>query len=54
MKSESKKRGRGRPAQNIIEPLPASAGEVARALFRAADRKRGEEKKPSSDEPVTV
>lgn len=30
---------RGRPITNQIEPIPSSAEEIAKAIFRAADKK---------------
>ena len=38
-KTEEKKRPRGRPVKNVIEPIDASPEEIARAIFRDADRK---------------
>jgi hypothetical protein len=29
---------RGRPVTNVIEPIPAPAEDIARAIFRAADK----------------
>ena len=40
MSQPKKKRGRGRPPKWIIQPIPATPEEIARALFRAAERKR--------------
>lgn len=33
------KKPRGRPVKNIIEPIDATPGETAKAIFRDADRK---------------
>ena len=33
------KRGRGRPVERPIEPIPATAEEIRDAIFRAAKRK---------------
>ena len=30
---------KGRPTTNVIDPIPASPEEVAKAIFRAADKK---------------
>lgn len=30
---------RGRPITNQVDPIPASAEEIARAMFKAADKK---------------
>jgi len=35
---------RGRPITNKIEPIPASPKEIAKAIFRAADKKVAKEK----------
>lgn len=35
---------RGRPITNEMEPIPASPEEIAKAIFRAADKKAAKEK----------
>ena len=35
--TDSAKRGRGRPVERPIEPLPATPEEIRDAIFRAAD-----------------
>ena len=37
---------RGRPITNKIDPIPASAEKIAQAIFRAADNKAVQSKKP--------
>jgi hypothetical protein len=37
--SEKTNTARGRPVTNQIDPIPASPEEVAKAIFRAADKK---------------
>lgn len=38
---------RGRPVTNKIEQIPASANDIAKAMFRAADKKaKAESRKP--------
>jgi len=39
MKSEKPKRSRGRPVKNEIEMIPDTAPNIARAIFRTADKK---------------
>ena len=39
-KTGSVKRGRGRPVERPIEPIPATAEEIRDAIFRAADRRK--------------
>ena len=36
---EKKKRPRGRPIKNEIEPIPDTAENIAKAIFRDADKK---------------
>jgi hypothetical protein len=43
-----KKQPRGRPTKNIIEPIDASPEEIAKAMFRNADRKLEEKKRIKS------
>ncbi len=38
-KSEKLKRPRGRPIKNQIEVIPDTAPNIARAIFRTADKK---------------
>lgn len=40
-----KKQPRGRPIKNIIEPIDAPPEEIAKAMFRNADRKLEASKK---------
>ena len=47
-KGEQTKRPRGRPVKNIIEPIDATPEEIARAIFRDADRKLEEKKRIKS------
>ena len=37
---------RGRPTKNKMERIPASPEQIAKALFRAADKKITKRKKP--------
>lgn len=39
MKEKQEKQPKGRPATRKIEKIDASPGEIARAMFRNADRK---------------
>ena len=54
MSERKLKRGRGRPPKYVLDPIDAPAAEVARALFRSADRKRKASQKPPDDEPARV
>ena len=36
---EKDKRKRGRPVKNEIEPIPDTAKDIAKAMFKEADRK---------------
>ncbi|MBL4855066.1 MAG: hypothetical protein JKY25_12630 [Robiginitomaculum sp.] len=36
---EKDKRKRGRPVKNEIEPIPDTAKDIAKAMFKDADRK---------------
>ena len=36
---EKDKRPRGRPVKNEVEPIPDTAKEIAKAIFKDADRK---------------
>jgi len=36
---EKDKRGRGRPVKRVIEPIPDTAENIAKAIFRDADKK---------------
>jgi hypothetical protein len=36
---EKDKRKRGRPVKNEIEPIPDTAQDIAKAMFKDADRK---------------
>ena len=38
-KKDQKKRARGRPVKNVIEPIGATPEELARAISLAADKK---------------
>jgi hypothetical protein len=42
---------RGRPIKNKVERIPASPEHIARAIFRAADKKRGDAAKPKKKKP---
>ena len=44
----TKKQPRGRPIKNIIEPIDATPEEIAKAMFRNADRKLKEKKRIKS------
>lgn len=44
-KKEETKRLRGRPVKNVIEPIDATPEEIARAIFRDADRKLAQKRK---------
>ena len=37
---------RGRPITNKMEPIPATAQEIAKAMFKAADKKIDKQPKP--------
>lgn len=39
------KKPRGRPVKNVIEPIDATPEEIAKAIFRDADRKLEARKK---------
>ena len=41
---------RGRPITNEVDPIPASPEEIAKAIFRAADKKAAKEK-PAKKKP---
>ena len=40
MTEETEKKKRGRPVKNEIEPIPAPAEQIAKAIFFAADKNR--------------
>jgi hypothetical protein len=42
---------RGRPIKNKIERIPASPEHIARAIFRAADKKKAKPAKPKRRKP---
>lgn len=42
---EDTKSSKGRPVKNVIEPIDASPEEIAKAIFRNADRKLEASKK---------
>lgn len=42
---------RGRPITNKIEPIPASAKDIAKAIFRAADKKEKADKPKGKRKP---
>ena len=42
---------RGRPIKNKVDPIPASAEQIARAIFRAADKKNAKPAKPKKKKP---
>jgi len=42
---------RGRPTKNKLDPIPASAEQIARAIFRAADQKVAKAPKPKKKKP---
>ena len=44
-KKTQTKKPRGRPVKNVIEPIDATPEEIARAIFRDADRKLEASKK---------
>lgn len=44
-KKEEKKRPRGRPVKNVIEPIDATPEELARAICRNADRELSKKRK---------
>ena len=41
---KNKKRAQGRPIKNVVRPIPVAPEEIARALFRSADKKIPKEK----------
>lgn len=42
---------RGRPIKNKVDQIPASAQQIARAIFRAADKKVATLAKPKRKKP---
>lgn len=44
-KKDQAKKPRGRPVKNVIEPINATLEEIARVIFRDADRKLEARKK---------
>lgn len=42
---------RGRPIKNKAERIPASPEHIARAIFRAADKKAAKQTKPKKKKP---
>ena len=44
-KDQAKKKPRGRPVKNVIEPIEATPEELARAICRNADRKLAQKRK---------
>ena len=49
MKKQPPKKPRGRPVKNVIKPIDALPEEVARAMFRNADRKLQASRKIKSE-----
>jgi hypothetical protein len=42
---------RGRPIKNKVDQIPASAEQIARAIFKAADKKTTKPAKPKRKKP---
>jgi hypothetical protein len=42
---------RGRPIKNKVDQIPASAEQIARAIFRAAEQKKAKAAKPKKRKP---
>jgi hypothetical protein len=42
---------RGRPIKNKVDQIPASPVQIARAIFRAADKKTAKPAKPKKRKP---
>lgn len=42
---------RGRPIKNKVDQIPASAQQIARAIFRAAEKKAAKSDKPKKRKP---
>jgi hypothetical protein len=42
---------RGRPIKNKVDQIPASAEQIARAIFRAAEKKKAKPAKPKRKKP---
>lgn len=42
---------RGRPIKNKVERIPASPEHIARAIFRAAEKKKAKVAKPTKRKP---
>lgn len=49
--TEKPSASRGRPIKNKIDRIPASAEQIARAIFRAADKKTSKRAKPKKKKP---
>lgn len=48
----TEKQPKGRPITNRVEPIPASPEQIAKAIFRAADRKIAKQRaKPKRKKP---
>ena len=37
--TEDEKKARGRPVKNEVKPIPATAEQIAKSIFHAADKK---------------
>jgi len=46
---KTEKKPRGRPVKNEIEPIPAPAEQIAKAIFFAADKKMPKPIKKTTD-----
>lgn len=42
---------RGRPTKNKVEPIPASPKQIAKAIFRAAEKNTAKPSKPKKKKP---
>ena len=42
---------RGRPIKNKMDQIPATAEQIARAIFRASDKKTAKSAKPKRKKP---
>lgn len=47
----SEKQSKGRPIVNKVDPIPASPDQIAKAIFRAADKKIAKQAKPKKKKP---
>lgn len=49
--SEKSSAPRGRPTKNKVELIPASPEQIAKAIFRAAEKKAAKSAKPKRKKP---